>query len=312
MAPTGSNAYPIARSLKGLLGFSLILCLCLPGNGAQAGRRQTITFAHRERALQPGEVIVLEARSSKPLKNMSVHAFGCVFPAFAEQGDTAWTGLVGIDLDTKPGSHSIVLNGVDLSGNSVTARKVVQVLRKAFPRRKLTVDGKFVSPPQSVLQRIDAEREKVRSIFAAATPERYWRGRFLIPVPGDVVSAFGKRNVFNGQLRSPHTGTDFRGAVGTPIRSPNRARVALAEELYFSGNTIILDHGLGLYSYLGHMSEISVREGDYVETGSVIGKIGATGRVTGPHLHWTVRLGTARVDPISLVNILSDSRGNGR
>jgi murein DD-endopeptidase MepM/ murein hydrolase activator NlpD len=123
-----------------------------------------------------------------------------------------------------------------------------------------------------------------------------------------VISAFGKRTVYNGQPRSPHTGVDFRGAVGTPIRSPNAGRVVLAENIYYSGNTVILDHGLGLYSYFGHMSAFSVKSGDHVETGAIIGKVGATGRATGPHLHWTVRLIMARVDPLSLVKILSNSK----
>ena len=127
-----------------------------------------------------------------------------------------------------------------------------------------------------------------------------------VPVPGEVISAFGKRSVYNGQPRSPHRGADFRGATGTPIRAPNAGKVVLASDLYYTGNTVILDHGLGLYSYFGHMSAISVEEGALVQTGEIVGKVGATGLVTGPHLHWTVCLVGVRIDPLSLVDILAN------
>ena len=200
-----------------------------------------------------------------------------------------------------------MLSGMDTSGNNVTARDVFLVTAKGFPTRELTVDPKYVSPPKNVLTRIQEESKKVYDIFATITPEKLWEGSFLVPVPGQVISAFGKRSVYNGQPRSPHTGTDFRGASGTPIRAPNAGKVVLASNLYYSGNTVILDHGLGLYSYFGHMSSFSVKDGDRVRAGDLIGKVGATGNVTGPHLHWTVRLVESRVDPLSLVAVLSES-----
>jgi murein DD-endopeptidase MepM/ murein hydrolase activator NlpD len=117
-------------------------------------------------------------------------------------------------------------------------------------------------------------------------------------------SAFGTRSVFNGKSRNAHSGADFLSPAGTPIHAPNSGRIVVARPLYFSGNTVIIDHGLGLFSMLAHLSVIDVREGDRVSTGQVVGKVGATGRVTGPHLHWTVRAADARVDPLSLLALL--------
>ena len=185
------------------------------------------------------------------------------------------------------------------------AEDTLTVTAKTFPTRRLTVDEKFVNPPQQVLARIQEESARVRAIFDTVTPRRYWSGSFSLPVPGPVISAFGKRSVYNGQPRSPHSGTDFQGATGTPIRAPNAGKVVLASALYYSGNTVILDHGLGLYSYFGHMSAFSVKEGDQVKPGEVLGKVGATGVVTGPHLHWSVRLAGTRVDPLSLIRVLA-------
>ncbi len=268
-----------------------------------------ITFVHRERSLQPGEVVLLEATSSRALKQLRAKAFGREFPVFADSDGRNWTGLLGIDLETKPGKYSVVLTGVDRSGTSISVRDVLVVSAKKFPTRELNVDQKYVTPPADVMNRIKREREKVNAIFASVTPRRLWDGFFQVPVPGIVISEFGKRNIYNGQPRSPHTGVDFRGATGTPIRAPNTGRIVLAENLYYSGNTVILDHGLGLYSYFGHMSAFSVKAGDQVQTGNLIGKVGATGLVTGPHLHWTVRLAGSRVDPLSLIDILAKAKG---
>jgi murein DD-endopeptidase MepM/ murein hydrolase activator NlpD len=138
-------------------------------------------------------------------------------------------------------------------------------------------------------------------VFAASPPAPRWRGRFVMPVDSAVISNFGTRSIFNGELRQPHGGADLASPTGTPVRAPNAGRVALADDLYFTGNTIVIDHGGGLFSLLAHLSRLDVRAGEDVPRGAVVGAVGATGRVTGPHLHWTIRLGKARVDPVSLV-----------
>lgn len=300
--------FPPLRSVGSLAGGFIIasqIFVLLLSFGTASPQETSITFIHRERSLQPGEAILLEARSSRPLKQLRVEAFGHNFSAFAEDKGFSWTGLIGIDLETKPGSYKVMLSGTDESGKSVTAHELLVVKSKKFPTRELTVEPKYVTPPPDVLARINKERAIVDGIFNSVTPEKLWDGSFLLPVPGKVISAFGKRSVYNGQPRSPHRGTDFRGATGTPIRAPNAGKVVLASNLYYTGNTIILDHGLGLYSYFGHMSFISVKEGALVQTGDIVGKVGATGMVTGPHLHWTSCLAGIRIDPLSLVDILA-------
>ena len=133
---------------------------------------------------------------------------------------------------------------------------------------------------------------------------RLWQDGFVRPVPDEANSAFGTRSVFNGQPRSPHGGADFLSPSGRPIAAPSGGRVALARDLYYTGNTVILDHGLGLFSMFAHLSVINVKDGDVVTSGQVLGEVGATGRVTGPHLHWTVRLNGTRIDPLSLLSVL--------
>jgi len=264
-----------------------------------------MTVAHRARSLQPGEVVMLTIAGARPLREVQARAFDRAFPCFGTADPLKWSGLIGIDLDTKPGRYVVTVTGLDADEKAVTVEYPVTVEPKTFATRTLTVDQQFVTPPREARARIQKESEKVRAILEAVSPERYWAGPFVLPVPGRPISEFGKRSVYNGQPRSPHSGTDFAGAAGTPIKAPNAGKVALAANLYYSGNTIILDHGQGLYSYFGHMSAFSVREGDPVAAGDVVGKVGATGLVTGPHLHWSVRLAGTRVDPLSLVDVLT-------
>ena len=135
---------------------------------------------------------------------------------------------------------------------------------KQFATRRLRVEPRYVDPPPEVVERILRERDQQAALFPVSTAVRYWRGGFLRPVPGRANSAFGRRSVFNGQPRSPHSGADFRAGTGTPIKAPNDGVVVLATDLYFSGNVVIIDHGWGLYSYFAHLSAIDVADGDRV------------------------------------------------
>jgi murein DD-endopeptidase MepM/ murein hydrolase activator NlpD len=284
----------------------VLLVAGMPPALSPQGSSISIKVARKARSLQPGELVVVTAEASRPLSDLHADAFGHDFPLFTEDGGTNWTGLVGIDLDTRPGEYDLKLHGSDRQGAAAESIEKLAVVGKAFPTRSLTVDQKFVTPPPEAQKRIQEESERVRAILNSVDPQKYWRDAFMVPVPGAPISAFGKRSVYNRQTRSSHAGTDFRAATGTPIRAPNAGRIVLAAGLYYSGNTVIIDHGLGLFSYLGHMSSILVTQGSEVQTGQVVGKAGATGLVTGPHLHWAVRLAGTRIDPLSLLSLLGN------
>ena len=267
----------------------------------------TLDLSHRARDIHPGEVVVLEVRPSENPATLSATAFGNSLRFFRTSSEI-WVALLGIDLTTEPGSYDVLVRATARDGEVTRQSYTLSVGQKDFPTRRLNVDPSFVSPPASVIERIQREARQLDEIFTTVTDERLWSGGFLRPVPGDSTSSFGRRSVFNGQPRSPHSGTDFRGAEGTPIKAPNAGIVVLAADLYFSGNVVILDHGWGLYSYFAHLSSIAVDEGVQVEQGDVVGDVGATGRVTGPHLHWTVRLNDARVDPLSLMTLFPQAQ----
>jgi murein DD-endopeptidase MepM/ murein hydrolase activator NlpD len=149
------------------------------------------------------------------------------------------------------------------------------------------------------------ERNEVKNAYLFSSSDRHWPGLFILPVEGKVTSSFGTRRLFNGKLRSFHTGVDFRANEDTTIHAANAGIVRLAKNLFFSGNHVIIDHGLGVFTNYSHLSEIHVNVGDRVEKGQIIGKAGATGRVNGPHLHWGAKVNGTSVDPLQLLNVLT-------
>jgi murein DD-endopeptidase MepM/ murein hydrolase activator NlpD len=211
--------------------------------------------------------------------------------------------LLGVDLEKPPGDYELSVSATTENGEQAECTATLAVRAGKFATESLTVQKQFVEPNEQQAQRAVAEQEKLRQIFDHITPEKLWHGPFRLPLAGAVRGTnFGKRRILNGQPRSPHTGADFPAPTGTPIHATQSGRVVLAEELYFSGNTVIIDHGYGIYSLYGHLSTTDVTVGDAVKAGAVIGKVGATGRVTGPHLHWGVTVNKARVNPIELVS----------
>ncbi len=282
-----------------------VLMLVAGGGSAPAGAQSVqVEIAERSREVAPGELVIVEVRADEPLSTVEGRIFDRRV-GFYRGPDGSWRGLVGIDLDVEPGLHDFVLRVTAVAGGR-TSEQVhrVGVGDKAYPTRQLRVAPRYVEPPPEVAERIARESREQQAIFASSSPDRLWKGAWQRPVPGAATSAFGSRSVFNGQRRNPHSGADFRAAEGTPIEAPNHGRVVLTGDTYFSGGSVILDHGWGLYSYFAHLSKILVEEGALVEPGQVLGEAGSTGRVTGPHLHWTVRLNGARVDPLSLLELL--------
>ncbi len=212
--------------------------------------------------------------------------------------------LLGIDLALATGPHDFVVAGKTADGEAFTCSVTLTVTEGHFAVEKLNVAPQFVEPNPEQLARAQAEGKRLREIFATVTPEKLWSGRFRVPITGATNGRnFGRRRVLNGEPSSPHTGVDFPAPAGTPIHAAQAGRVVLAEPLYFSGNTVLIDHGLGVYTLYGHLSAFNVKAGDTVVAGAVIGKVGATGRVTGPHLHWGLTVNRARVNSLDIVRL---------
>lgn len=282
----------------------LVLMVIAPALlGAQAAAPPALTVSGIEQAVKPGAVLQVTVTGAAALETVTGRALGQHVSFYRRPDGMSWTGLIGVDLETKPGKYPLRITAARTGEPALSADGELHVATRVFPTRRLRVASRFVDPPPAEIERIKQEADRLATIFSPITPKR-WDGPFIVPVGGTPSSNFGSRSVYNGQPRSPHAGVDFGGETGTPIVSPGAGQVVLAEDLFFTGQTVIVDHGLGLYSLFAHLSRIDVTVTQPVARHQVVGLLGATGRVTAAHLHWAVRLNDARVDPMSLVKIL--------
>ena len=207
--------------------------------------------------------------------------------------------IVGVGLGATPGRHDVVVRTVD--GDATV---YFEVVGKQYPEQRLTIaNTRQVNPLAEDLERIERESEQQRAAYARRTPVRPDLLPFEQPVRGIYSSPFGLRRFLNDQPRSPHSGLDIAADTGTPVAAPAPGTVALTGDFFFSGNVVYLDHGGGLITMYGHLDRIDVQQGAHVDRGDIIGAVGATGRVTGPHLHWTISLQGDRVDPVVLMEV---------
>ncbi len=219
-----------------------------------------------------------------------------------------YAALVGFDIELIAGRQPWRVEIREPGQATRSLSGVVPVGRREFPVQRLTLPTPMVDLDPETERRAVGEIETLRRLYRTITPERLWRGSFARPIAGDEAgTGFGSRRIINGQRRSPHGGADYAVARGTPVTSVNAGRVALVAEHFFPGRLVIVDHGLGLYTLYFHLEEARVEIGQRVALGQILGTVGSTGRATGPHLHFGVQVGPARVDPERLLALtLSD------
>lgn len=244
-----------------------------------------------------GRVFAITVRDSAPFESV-MEWNGKSFPLAGKPSSTpdVWEAslLLGVPMDARGAWPLTAHIGRDKLSASI------RVLPVAWSEQKLSVLPEYVTPPAEVQAQIARDAERSKKVIQSFRPEQDWTLPFARPVPGGVSSAFGGRRIFNGEPRSPHRGTDMRGPAGTPVKAVAAGVVALAEPQYFSGNVIYIDHGQGVISLYAHLSAFEVQPGDIVRRGQVIGKVGATGRVTGPHLHLGMMVQGVAVDAMPL------------
>ena len=272
--------------------------------GVVPAAQQALEITVHARELVPGEPVRVVVRSGEPLRSASGRFLDrdvAMAPVPGQDQPFVWAGWSMIGLDQNPGVASLEIQAVASNGEHRVATSAVTVRPKEFPEENLKVSSQYVEPPKEVQDRLARERAKLKKIYARRDPYPLtWP--FVRPVPGEPTSIFGTRRLFNDQPRSPHPGLDLRAGTGTPVEASGDGSVALAEDLYYSGNIVILDHGGGLFTLYAHLSRIDVAEGDQVRAGQQLGKSGATGRVTGPHLHWGAKIGDEPFDPTALLD----------
>jgi murein DD-endopeptidase MepM/ murein hydrolase activator NlpD len=268
-----------------------------------------ITLRLNAPAARQGGLLELTLSSQEPIEQLEGEWAKKPLPFWTVSSRASKTAsvqhaLLGIDLEREPGTYDLNISGRLPGGDPLACSASVIVTAGKFAIEALSVAPGFVQLSPADRARADKEGQHVREIFAHVTPGRLWTGSFRVPLTGNRSGHnFGKRRVLNGTPESPHTGLDIPAPAGTPIHASQTGRVVLAENLFFSGNTVILDHGLGVYTFYGHMKKINVKEGEEVKTGAILGLVGATGRATGPHLHWSLVVNGARVNPLGIVRL---------
>jgi hypothetical protein len=229
--------------------------------------------------------------------------FGRKIQFFPAHDRRTWLALAGVDVEQAEGPSTLLIHIhlVDYTTRALT--QSIAIHPAHYRTGILTVPPKFVTPGPDELKQIEADRVLKEKIFSATAAEPLWSGSFHAPVHAPPTDSFGTRRTFNGKLASIHKGMDFRAPLGTIVRASNSGTVVLARPLYLEGNCVVIDHGLGLYSVSMHFSRIDVHEGQRVAAGDPLGLSGATGRVSGPHLHWAVRWQDAYLDPAKLLRL---------
>lgn len=282
------------------LSATLAALLALPSSVAPVpcGDEPRVTLSAAEPV--QGGVVLVEVSAAAAEDALTASWAGRDVRFWREQPEQPLRALVGIDLDHPTGPTALVL----MRRGAPPCRVTVAVRAGSFPVEQLKVSRRFVELSPRDLARVRKEARRLRALYRRATPERLWRGAFAPPLLATPPSDnFGRKRILNDEPRSPHSGVDFAADPGTPVLAAQRGRVVLSAPLFFSGRTVILDHGLGLFSSYAHLRELGVKEGELVERGAWLGGVGATGRVTGPHLHWAMRLNEARVNPLDVLTL---------
>jgi hypothetical protein len=296
---------PIQRK-RFFLWLPLVLATVFAPSRADAQVRKTcsggVTLKSTAGIVSQGSLLLNEIVGPKNLPTFASEWDGHDLPLWREQEKSAIVhGLIGVDLEKAPGQYEWKVSWPGTDGQPQSCSLMVTVRTGKFPTERLKVEKQFVQPDPEQEKRAEEDQKKMRAIYDTVTLERLWESKFRLPLK-DVTTGgnFGRRRILNGESRSPHAGVDFPAATGTAVFASQSGKVALAENLYYSGNTVVIDHGYGIYTLYAHLSEIGVHAGDPVKVGAEIGKVGATGRVTGPHLHWGLTINHARVNAMQI------------
>lgn len=249
-----------------------------------------------------GEVILVTVETPETALEVSGVFRGRTVPFFPLGPSGRHGALLGIDLDDQPATEEMVIE-IQGEGGKRQQRRIIRVEPKKFRVEELKVPKEKDTFDEKTLQRIGEERRLILEKLSGVSQEKLWEGEFFVPLKGEKSSNFGSKRIINGIPRNPHSGEDIQAKAGTAVQASNQGRIALVGDFFFSGKSILIDHGLGLFTMYFHLSKVLVKEGEPVSKGQVIGEVGSSGRATGPHLHWGARLNGSRVDPFSLVQL---------
>lgn len=284
---------------------ALVLFLSIVPVGCGTGVLHTAHARDSHYSGKQGQIVVVKVPTDESVTSVQGKFLGRTIRFFREtraDEPKGFIGLVGLDLQDEPGTHELTVD-VMAGEQSRTKKYHLQVVKEKFHVEHLKLPKDKVDLDDKAVARWKAEQQQVREALAVDSQGKLWQPGFLEPVSGRRSGIFGSVRIMNGQPRNPHNGEDISAPLGTDVVATNDGVVRLTVDHFFSGQGVFLDHGLGLYSMYFHLSEVLVKDGERVKAGQVVGKVGATGRATGPHLHWGVKLNGARINPYALLDL---------
>lgn len=284
------------RTLVGfaLSFFSALLLFTFPAN---TGALSKADVSFSSDTLDRGGVILVTVKTNEQ-KKPRITWLQKKVPLVYSTSDESWSGFISADLHQETGLYDCMIRE---TSSGFQERYPIRIRLKDYGVRRLKLPKTKVELDAHSLKRVKNEAAVIHSLWPAGDTSSKWKGHFVMPVDGDIVGTFGKKSIINQLHRSPHTGVDLAGKKGDPVVAINHGRVLLAADHFFSGKSVYVNHGGGIISMYFHLDKILVNKGDDIHKGEVIGLLGATGRVTGPHLHWGVRINGNRVDPLTLI-----------
>jgi hypothetical protein len=247
--------------------------------------------------LFPGDPFIIKVSGVDASQRIAASIGGKGIP-FSSCGEDCVIGIGVVDPDTKPGDHFVSTQ----FGPQQQLSTTLSVKKAEYPEQHLKLPEKQVTLSLEDLERTKKEAEKLKELWLLTT-ERLFRGGFIIPLPNPVSTVYGARRIFNDKTISIHGGIDIKGSQGEEVRASNRGRIVLAENLFFGGNTVVIDHGLGIYTIYMHLDRFKTLHGQIVSKGDVIGFVGSSGRSTGPHLHFGAKIMAVNANPLSLTKL---------
>lgn len=287
------------------LTFFLFPCYLYPFQSTVDTGNGQINIISECRQFTQGEVVKISLHSPE-FSSARACFEGKDYTFVSTRDPSTFLLLIGLDLDIKPGIHDLKVRIEFEDGQKKRFPFKIFMSKKRFFLKRIKVDQRFICLSPEVQDRIIKETEVTRVVYKEFTPHWLGNGKFIIPVKERIKRNFGERRIFNNSFHSRHRGVDILSPFGTPVKASNSGKIVLTRDLYFSGNTVIINHGLGLFSIYCHLSRICINEGNLVEKGEIIGYTGSTGRVSGPHLHWGFRLFDDYIDPLSVVYLSFD------
>jgi murein DD-endopeptidase MepM/ murein hydrolase activator NlpD len=221
---------------------------------------------------------------------------------FIVKDETGTWGIIATDLEAEPGSYEL-----SFKGGKTMVDSAVEVIGEDYGSESLNLPSGMVTLSSAAIDRAIRERELIKDIWSKSNEEPLWDGPFIMPLTGRLSANFGVRRTMNNKAKAPHSGMDIAAPRGTPVLAANSGKVVFTGDFYFNGRFVVIDHGVGVFTIYAHLNKIMAKEGDVIKKGDTIGKVGSTGRATGPHLHFGVKVGSVRVSPLALFEILSNS-----